>query len=237
MSDAVRNVYHPKNRRPTDVAVIIPTAGPGKRMVSYGPRPLLKIDNITVIEHQINIFRKVFHNPQIILVVGHDANKIMSNTPDDIIKVENENYENTNVVRSIGIGLRVTQLKQVVVAYGDLVFNEEAVKIGIDKSTLIVDSVCEKDKKKIGCVVADSNISHLDYDLANHWKQIMVLVGKELKLFKKVAWNPDNYHLFDFEALNQVLADGGRFVACCPTNMKIVDIDTSKDIIEAKEIV
>jgi choline kinase len=237
MSDAVRNVFHPKNRRPTDVAVIIPTAGPGKRMVSYGPRPLIKIDNITVIEHQISIFRKAFHNPQIILVVGHDAYKIMSNTPDDIIKIENENYETTNVIRSIGMGLRATHQKHVVVAYGDLVFNEETVKVGVDKSLLIVDSGSPKDKKIIGCTVSDSTINHLDYDLTNHWKQIMVLTGKELKLFKKVAWNPANSHLFDFEAINQVINDGGRFTPHTPNNMKIVDIDTSKDINEAKEIV
>ena len=62
-------------------------------------------------------------------------------SPKDLIKIENENYEKTNVVRSIGLGLRAATSENVLVIYGDLVFNEETIKnLKPQCSSLIIDN-------------------------------------------------------------------------------------------------
>ena len=99
--------------------VIIPAAGMGNRMSTYGPKSLLTLDgHTTLIDRQIASVRRTFRKCEIILVVGFQAVKVMNNTPKDIIKIENENHEDTNVVRSIGMGLRAATTDKVLVIYG-----------------------------------------------------------------------------------------------------------------------
>ena len=97
---------HIKKIHPTggdeEISVIIPAAGLGRRMKSRGPKPLIKIKpDLSILENQIFNIQNVFANPQIVLVCGFEADKVMNDAPDSLIKVENEFYENTNVFRYI----------------------------------------------------------------------------------------------------------------------------------------
>ena len=38
-----------------NISIIIPAAGVGRRMKSYGPKPLIKVGNSTIIKNQINL--------------------------------------------------------------------------------------------------------------------------------------------------------------------------------------
>ena len=111
------------------LTVIIPAAGVGRRMKSYGPKPLIKIRDSTIIKNQVSLLQTYIPDINIVLVCGFKAERLMNETPDYILKIENENYKQTNVVRSIGMGLRVAaNSSRVMVVYGDLVFNSEAIK-------------------------------------------------------------------------------------------------------------
>ena len=138
-------------------SIIIPSAGMGRRMRSYGPKSLIKIhENTTIIGRQLSIIKKNFTNCEIILVTGFCSDKLMNNTPSDLIKVENENYESTNVLRSIGVGLRASTSDRVLILYGDLVFNEEAIKnLKLDSSSVIVDDSGLMGEMEVGCNVSD----------------------------------------------------------------------------------
>lgn len=220
-----------------EIDVIIPAAGIGKRMKSYGPKPLIKINNdLTIIENQLNIINRVLPNSNIILVCGFEANYLMNKVPDDIIKVENENYEQTNVVRSIGMGLRAAR-RNVLIIYGDLVFNRECLEsMNYSKSSILCGNNIMKDSE-VGCIEnAKGKIENLMYDLENKWGQIMFLRGKELQLFKNICWNTDNNNMFGFEAINAIISRGGSIRSCGNEKTKIVDIDTSKDLEKVKDI-
>ena len=124
-----KNTTNIRGKKSQKYSIIIPSAGMGKRMRSYGPKSLIKITpEKNIVENQIEIINDNFTNHEIILVCGFEADKLMNNTPKNLIKIENENYENTNVVRSIGLGLRAATSENVLVIYGDLVFNEETIK-------------------------------------------------------------------------------------------------------------
>ena len=119
------NIYGKKTER---YSILIPAAGMGYRMRSYGPKPLIRLDaSQNIIERQLEIIQAAFTNCEIILVAGFESEKLMKNTPEYLIKIENENYERNNVVRSVGMGLRAATTDKILIIYGDLVFNEQAI--------------------------------------------------------------------------------------------------------------
>ena len=225
--------------RSDSISVIIPAAGMGRRMKSYGPKPLIKIGNSTIIKNQVSLLQSYIPNSNIILVCGFRAEKLMNETPSHILKVENELYEQTNVVRSIAMGLRISgDCSKVMVVYGDLVFNSETLRsISFKESSIIVtDSTMGVDE--VGCIIdeSDQTLTNLMYDLPEKWGQISVFVNKELELLKQLCWDEKNNTKFGFEIINQILEKGGKFKCVQNSKIKIVDIDSSKDIPRAKEI-
>tara|TARA_R110002020_G_scaffold464684_1_gene685567 strand:+ start:8234 stop:8917 length:684 start_codon:yes stop_codon:yes gene_type:complete len=220
------------------INVIIPAAGIGRRMKSYGPKPLIKIGNSTIIKNQINLLQTYIPDINIVLVCGFKAERLMNETPPNILKVENELYQDTNVVRSIGMGLRVVgSTSKVMVVYGDLVFNSAAIKnIPLTKSCIVTTDQGMGDEE-VGCVIDKHNkLTNLMYDLPSKWGQIALFVDKELELLKQLCWDEKNSTKFGFEIINQIMDKGGSFTCVYDKNIKIVDIDSSKDILKAKEI-
>ena len=177
------------------MGIIIPAAGMGRRMKSYGPKPLIKIGNSTIIKNQISLLQTYFSNITVVLVCGFKATILMNETPQYILKVENERYADTNVVRSIGLGLRVlSSHAKIILIYGDLVFNSATLKnMKFDKSSVIVTTTAMGDNE-VGCVINHQQLTNLMYDLPNKWGQIAIFMGKELALLKELCWNENNYN-------------------------------------------
>ena len=60
-----------------DTAVVLLGAGIGSRIRSHEPRSLIKIENKTLIQHQVTTIRELFKEPEIISVVGCKAQKVI----------------------------------------------------------------------------------------------------------------------------------------------------------------
>ena len=126
MTQATRHVTYIHSPNTYKYSIIIPAAGQGLRMKSYGAKPLIKLTpDLTIIQNQLNIITDKFRSYEVILVTGFESQRVMRETPQDIIKIENERYDETNVCRSIGIGLRAATTNRVLIIYGDLVFRSE----------------------------------------------------------------------------------------------------------------
>lgn len=240
MGTATRNLFVIRKYNPKpDYEIIIPAAGLGHRMKYYGPKSLTLITpDIFLLQHQLNMIKKhMRRNPRIILVVGYQAKKIMDIIPNDIVVVENENYETTNVVRSIGMGLRASITNNVVVIYGDLVFNKYALNLNIgEQSQILIDTNNTMTDNEVGCLIQDNELQQLWYDLPNKWAQILYLTGHELELAKQICWSPQYFKMFGFEMINKILSNNGEFKLCKPYKLKINDIDCIKDIESVKNI-
>jgi len=222
----------------TALDVIIPAAGLGRRMKSYGPKPLIKIKpNLTIIENQLKVLKRVIPQANIILVGGFDADKLMNQTPDNLIKIENEKYATTNVVRSIGMGLRACQ-NDVLIIYGDLIFNIQAISaMDFNHSSILVGQDIMADKE-VGCVVnARGAVENMMYDLPTKWGQISFVKGRELRLLKQICWNPNNYNMFGFEAINHIISNGGKLKGCHDPKARVIDVDTNKDLEKVRSII
>lgn len=235
---AVRNIAPVKGGK-KKTSVILLSAGQANRMKSHGPRPLVRITHeLNLITHQLNVIKEALPNPEIILVCGHDGDRVMNNTPTDIIKVHNEFYETNNVVRSIGLGLRASTCDRALLIYGDLVFNYETLtNAKFDESSIFIDKsgLCSEDG--VGCTFDDNDVAEqIMYDIPNKWAQIAYLTGRELYLLKTIAWNREKDRWFGFEALNEIIEKKGILKYQSPKNMKITDIDSSKDLLNIKSI-
>lgn len=214
-------------------AVILLYAGIAKMFRS--PRPLLEIKNKYLFEHHLSIIENRFgiYDTDIIAVTGYESNKLMNKLPSFIKKVENENYETTSVTRSIGMGLRVTNAQNIVVIYGDLYFNRNALDFDVDRSTLLLEKTFDG---SVGCTVTDGFADILMYGLPTKWAEIAFFCGKELKILKDICWDETKYKLFGFETINLILDKGGSFKCHEDSKVRICDIDNQTQLGIAKEL-
>lgn len=222
----------------TLVHVIIPSAGIGRRMKSYGCKSLLNIKDKKLIDIQVENIRNVFPTNEIILVTGFDSDRLINNSPTDIIKIENERYYDNNVIRSISIGMHATKDNDhILIVLGDLLFNTEALsEIDINQSSIIISN--DMDDGEVGCNMNGKGyLEYMMFDLPNKWGHILYLTSKELTLFKRLLLNKYNDKKFCFEIINQVINQGGKFKCIMNDKIKTMDIDTSKDLQKAQEFI
>ena len=86
----------------SELSVIIPAAGMGRRMKSYGPKGLISLNGPSVLERQLKIVWKIYPKADITIVAGFQADliseRIRKKYPVRIVR--NVEYETTNVARS-----------------------------------------------------------------------------------------------------------------------------------------
>ena len=86
--------------------MVIPAAGLGSRMKSYGPKCLFTTSNgSTILNKIITNVKKVYPHCEIIVAAGFEADKVIETTPAEVRIVENQLYDKTNMVESIRLSL------------------------------------------------------------------------------------------------------------------------------------
>jgi choline kinase len=237
MGNAVRNVRVTRKPAKQDYTIIIPAAGQGTRMKSYGVKSLIKIDDEAIIDRQLRQISQVFKNSEIIVVTGFESNRLTKRLPKHIKTVENKFFSQTNVVYSIGLGLTVAEGSNIIIIYGDLVFSTATLIAPYQQeSILTIDSYGLMKSDEVGCVLEKNMVCNMMYGLSNKWGQIAFITGNELEIFKKELVTHNCARFLGFEMLNRIISKGGKFKAAQPKNMMITDIDTSKDIPTGKLI-
>ena len=99
MKKHVKKIHEQKHN--VLVNVIIPPAGVGRRMKSYGCKSLLTINNEKLIDIQLKHITNVFEKHEVILITGFDSDRLINHSPSNLIKIENEKYYENNVVINI----------------------------------------------------------------------------------------------------------------------------------------
>lgn len=217
-------------------SIIIPAAGLGSRMKSHGPKALTKIKgNVTIIDNQLKHIHRYLRGSQVIVVAGFEYEKVRNKfrgTPVEV--VYNPNFNETNVVGSIAVGLNHAKYKDVLVVYGDLVFNAYTLKAPFGSYSLVITG--GMNDKEVGCVIEHNRVEHMMFDLPNKWAQIAYFHGRELELLHQVVEQEKYWGYFGFEIINIIINSGGTFAATSPQRMKIIDIDSAKDLLQVENI-
>ncbi|MAF25291.1 hypothetical protein CL634_06915 [bacterium] len=217
----------------SDMSVIIPAAGMGSRMKSYGPKCMIKVNGISLLERQIKHINKCYPNCDIIVVAGFQAATVQSRIKSkyNVRIVHNTDYENTNVARSLFLGIQASISKKCLIVYGDLIFNSNAISDLYGKeSKIVVGRKGTMEEQEVGVVCCGGKVTNFSYTLQDKWCQIAFLSGKELKMFERIAGQEESERWFGYEVLNQMLDNGARMIAHFPDNLRIFEIDSPKDI-------
>jgi len=217
-----------------NLSVIIPVAGMGHRMKSYGPKCLLHTDaKYTIIERIVYNVYEIYPHSDIITVVGFEADKVIKILPRDIRIVENQLYEGTNVVESLRLALNNAIHGDVLIIYGDLIFNPETlVGIAEHESCAVVDTKNRFKNEEIGVTIVDNNITNFAYGLDTKWAQIIYLTGLELDYFRELCYDRKKNRMYPFELLNIVINKGGKIKTVEPDKMEIMEVDSLRDLEE-----
>lgn len=220
-----------------DTSVVIVAAGPGRRMRAYSPKSLIGLpDGRTVVQRQVELARQVWPGADVVVVVGYQADRLAKALPAGCRVVENERFEDTGTARSALLGVRATSTPRVVVMFGDLVFEEGALRsLQGRRSAVLVDPARRPGCQEPGATVADGKAVAFGFGLGAQLVGAVVLAGRELQLFKQLAAGPERDRLVLFEVLDQVVDRRGEFLAAEPAG-KVVRIDQVADLKRAKEV-
>lgn len=220
-----------------DLTVVIPAAGPGRRMKSYGSRSLIKIRDLPLIQYQIKIIQSVYPQADIIVVTGFESAKLCRLIPKGIRVVENLMYEETGSAQSVLLGIQASITENVLVVYGDLVFNEQALKVGNskDRSSVLIDTKEQFGYDEVGATVNKTNVINFSYGLKEKWGKVAFLNQKTISHIREFLSDDTKRKTYLFEALNFAIENNDKIYAVKPTRVKVAEIDSSKDIKFAQE--
>lgn len=226
-------------RHEPGLTVVIPAAGPGRRLRSHGPRSLIELEGRqTVVGRQVETIRRAHPGAEIVVGVGHEADRVIRRLPSGVKVVENEHHEDSGPARTLAMALRVASHPRVLVVQGDLVFNLAAVAdVCRGWSSVVVDAGDQIDESEVGVAFQDGVATRFDFGLPERWAQIAYLSGRELELLRRACSDPARRGAFLWEVLNDVVDAGGRLRPVRPAGMRVVEIDAGRDIARAREVV
>lgn len=237
----IKNIPHiapinkPANKK---YSIIIPAAGMGLRMKSYGPKSLIKIKGKTILEHQIKTISTSIKHFEIILVAGLEYDRVVRSVSKNIKVLFNKDYETNNVCSSVKIGLAQASYNDVIIINGDVVCNNNALSapFGIE-SMMIIDSSDTMGHNEVGCTIHNNKVENVLYGLEPKWAQIVYFTGYELNSLKTLLNTDKHNNKFLFEIINHIIGCGGKFTSYAPKNIMAIDIDNSRDMKIAEGIV
>jgi choline kinase len=221
------------------LSVIIPAAGMGRRMKSYGAKGLIILNSQTVLERQIKTIWRIYPAAEITIVAGFEADLISERIRQkySVRIIRNTDYKNTNVSRSIFLGLQSCTNQHALLIYGDLVFNSPTIKNLVGGgSKVVVDSGGKIKDEEVGALFGKGRVTHFSYAIDTKWCQIAYLATKEMKMFEEIASKRDHDRWFGYEVMNEIIDAGGGFTPVEPSGMKIAEIDSPRDLKTALEV-
>lgn len=221
-----------------EFAVVISAAGAGRRMKARGPKALIEIGGgETVLSRQLLLARKALPKAEIIVVVGYQKDRVVKSLPKDVGWVENPDHEETNVARSLLVGVNHANAKKAVLMCGDLVFGPDFLAcLPEEGSVAIIDENQNHRSSEVGCNIDQERVCHFSYGVWPKWGQAVQLADKELDLYRRVASRDQSARWFAYEVLNGVIDAHGVLSPAYPDKNHLVEIDNTQDIDRAKSL-
>ncbi len=214
----------------TTVGVL--SAGVGNRIKSNEPRSLLKIGSKILLEHQVSIVRNAFLNPEIIIGLGVEANKVIKKLSGGIRYVENQLYETTGSAETMRLVVNNSDSDSILFFHGDLYFSQSLLE-NLDYSrSFVLASLSTMNDREVGLTKVKNKATIFSHGLDLKWCQIVYLCGKELKLLRQIfiKHSEETKKMLTFEALNLIINKGGNIKVIEPQNVSILEIDCMKDL-------
>lgn len=219
--------------------IIIPCATYAKRLKGKGARSNIKLANgQTILERQLSILDKYFHDYTAHVVLGFDfkkSAKIADKARPYVNIIKNNQYNSLNINNSVKLAVPHIKSRNVIILNGDLVFSYDIFsKTKFNQSKVFIEKEKIAHANDTGCVLNDKDyLQHMFWNIPNKWIQIVYLTEKELDLFLNLEIDERG---FTYEVINKIIEQGGKFLVEKVVG-GVVDIDTIKDLNIANEII
>ena len=223
------------------VTVVLLCENAGHRMKSYGPTPLAKIGNTTLIDLQISAIKRVLKNFELIICGGFEAEKVIKHIRENHKKisarfVENQMHNNSNSCESLRLCLNNTLNDKILVCNGEIIIQDHLLKmIDVRVSSVIYE---EKNEAFDVGVTIDQKGSpqHFCYGMPNKWCEVLFL-GNPLiiEYMRKLISNMEYKNKFIFEALNDMLKSKHKIQALENQKHSILKLDNIKTYHEVRK--
>jgi choline kinase len=214
------------------VNAVIMAAGLGIRANSI-PKPCLCLGDESIIERQCRLLDHCRKH----VVVGFKKDLIREKLRSYQVKfIKNDSYYRLGFGYSLKLALDLP-LKNLLVIYGNLVFDEDIINFSIDDSHSFTFHSSYYRKNNVGVMLDGQNIRQLGYGLKNRWVKMFFLVEPELSILREILRDERNYKLLSSELLNLVLGKGGNLVSYEIPDKSVIDVDSYKSLHTAKELV
>ena len=214
------------------LTVIIPVAGMGHRMKSYGPKCLLPANTKeTILEKAISSIQREYPYSDIIVVVGFESEKVIKSLSHNIRIVENKQFEEKNITESIRLGINASSNKKLLIVYGDLVFNVYSIRgLTSNGPCVVIDSKSRFKDEEVGVTIVDDHITNFAYGLPNKWSQMAYFEYESFEVLKSLCSDKRKSKLYPFELFNIIINSGIPIKAREPSGMIIREVDSLKDL-------
>lgn len=225
------------------LTAIILSATPGRRMKSKGSKSLLTLNNgMSVLETQVRTIWSMYPTADIITTIGFMDSKIR-NTFRGVFPVRfvyNPLYDsgNSNAVFSLALALNASLPSNLLIIHGDMVFNTASIQgLFSPLSRIFVDRKTETPSDEVGVSIQDEKVMNLSYGLPTLWNQMVFISHQDTKLLEKIVFNYElSSHWLLYEAIAQTIKHGINYLAHQPQHSKIVEINTTDDLVKARSV-
>lgn len=216
------------NKNKDLISVVILAASAGYRMKGFGSRSLCTMyGGTTLLQHQINVIKRVFNNFELIIVSGFESDKLVKYKQSNVRFVENQLFDTTGEAEQLRLAINNITTDKLLLINGDTLFDGKSIsEFKNMSSTLLYNN---NDTNEIGATVVNNYLTYLSYDLEEKWSGITYLTNKELEITKKIINNRDLNKLFMFEIINKVI-DKNVKINAFNNNSKIFKIMSSEHI-------
>lgn len=194
---------------------IILSAGKSKVRGCKSPPPLVDVSkNKKLADLQIDNIRKSCAYPEIIMVVGFDADSIIEHVGakhDDVKILENLSYKDTDPIVSLKLAINCLTKKRTYVIYGDRLFDKRSIEVeNVSRSYLFSHGYNSKNKS-LGITYNNGRLVNLSYGLPNIWSQIIYICKTDFDIFKEEVNNARSNRIYGMTGLISSLSSRLNF--------------------------
>lgn len=206
-----KHIFNIKGEKSQDsVTIAINATQPVANRKSLGAKCLLLYNGKPAIEHQIDLIKRSFEDPEIIIITGFASKNIYSKKPDGVRIIENQLFESTRQMEDFRLVAQSTESQNIIFIPDNMMISKEDLISLSKRSSFLTspDMLSEKIPLIENGVLSDFVYHKIGKEL--YYGNCFSLSGRELKMALNFCFKNVYGAYLDTEMLCDVARNGGQ---------------------------